>query len=59
MISVEWCIWFAGTFALAAAVASGVVDPLVHNARAQAALNAEGVAVVERALAVCQPSAAP
>ena len=52
-VTVEMVLWI--TFLIPTAIMLGetVVGPLIANAQQQAALNADGLAVIEQALAIC------
>ncbi|MEM9899980.1 MAG: hypothetical protein AAF865_01445 [Pseudomonadota bacterium] len=51
-MSVEFTVVFTGLMVATMLFADRVVEPLVEHVRAQAALNAESVAIIEEATAV-------
>jgi Flp pilus assembly pilin Flp len=52
-ISVEAVIWMSGLVGIGTMVGQKIVQPLIDNAQAQAALNADSLALIQQALAVC------
>ncbi|MEM0961691.1 MAG: hypothetical protein AAGK21_03995 [Bacteroidota bacterium] len=52
-VSVEFTVVFTGLVVATMLFADGAVGPLAEHGRAQAALNAESVAIIEEATAVC------
>lgn len=52
-VSVEVVLWMAFLVPAATMLGQQVVVPLIENARHQAELNQESVAIIERAMAVC------
>ena len=52
-VSVEAVIWISGLVGMGTIIGQKVVEPLVAQAHAQAALNADSIAIIERALSTC------
>lgn len=52
-VTVEMVLWMAFLVPAATLLGQEIVVPLIENAQAQAALNADSLALIEAAMSVC------